>query len=84
MFWKGMAVNALGHVIVPVFTATHLNHFASQRITFTEAVFGVHNLNKVHVIIQHPDHSGATIKYSAQYLEEFQGQKNVFSQCVIS
>jgi len=78
--WSGKELNALGHVIVPVFMATLLNLTASQKIPFTEALLCLKILLYFHLMVQYRYHTEATIEYMENYLEEFHYHKDVFSR----
>jgi len=73
-------MKALGRVIVPVFAATLLNHSASQRIPFTEALLCVKNLLFFRLMAQYQYYTEATIEYMENYLKEFHCHKDVFSR----
>ena len=60
---SGKEMKALGRVIVPVLTATHLKPSASQRIHFKEALLCVKNLVYFHLMAQYWYHTEATIEY---------------------
>jgi len=70
----------LGHVIVPVFSATLLNPSDSQWILFTEALLCVKNLAYFHLMAQYRYQTEVIIEYMDNYLEEFYFHKDVFSQ----
>jgi hypothetical protein len=78
--WSGKEMKALGSGIVPVFLATLLNPWASQRIPFTEALLCVNNLVYFHLRAQYQYHSEAIIEYMENYLEQFHRHKDVFSR----
>jgi len=76
---SGKEMEALGHVIVPVFATTLLNPSTSQSIPFTEALLCVKNLAYFHLMGQYRYHTEATIEYLENHLEQFHCQKDVFS-----
>ena len=73
-------MKALRHIIVLVFTITHLNALDSQRIPFTEALLCVKNLVYFHLITHYQYHTEATIKFMQNYWKNFHYHKDVFSQ----
>ena len=77
---SGNQIQALGWVVMPVFSATRSNSSASQRIILTEALLCVTNLMYFHSMAQYRYHTDATIKYMENYVEEFHRHKDVFSQ----
>jgi len=74
----GKEMNALRHVIVPVFAATHVYSSTSQRVPFTDPLLCVKNLEYYHLMAQYYYHTEATIEYLQYYLEEFHCPKDVF------
>jgi hypothetical protein len=68
--WSGKEMKALGHLIVPVFTATLLNPSASHRIPLTEALLCIMNLVYFHLMAHYQYHTEAMIEYMQNYLEE--------------
>jgi len=72
-------MKARSHVIVPVFAATLLNHLASQKIPFTEALLWVKNLVYVHIRAQYQYHTATTIEYMENDMEEFHRRRDDFS-----
>ena len=81
MQWGGKEVKALGHMIVPVFTATPSNPLLSQWIPFTEALLCVKNLFYFYYMAQYPYHTEAMINYMDNYLAESHCHKDVFGGC---
>jgi len=66
---NGKEMQALGCVIVPVFTVTLLNPSASQKIPFTEALVCIKNLAYFHLMAQYWCHTEATIEYPEKCID---------------
>jgi len=79
--WSDKEMEALGHVIVPVFGVTILKPFASQRIPFTEALLCAKKLEHFHLMAQYQYHTETTIEYMENYLEKLLCHREVFSWC---
>jgi len=82
--WSGKEIQALRHMIVPVFEVTLMNPSTSQRILFTDALLCVQNFVHCYLMAQYQYLTEATIGYMENYLEEFHCQKDVFSRLCAS
>jgi len=77
---SGEVIEALGHIIVPMFAVTLLNPFECQRIPFSEALLCVKNLANFHLIAQYLYHTKPMIENMEKHLDKFHYNKYVSSR----
>lgn len=80
MEWSSKERKTLGHMIVPVFAATHLYCLVSQRIPFTDALLCVTYFVYCHCRKQNWNTTKATIEYMGQNRQKFHCHKEVLSR----
>ena len=77
---SGTVMNAIGHMIVPLFAVTLLNPLRRAKIPVTESLLYIDNLVYIHLIAMYRYHTEATIEYMENSLEEVHCHTDIFSQ----